>query len=329
MTRPRIVISKCIEFDNCRWNGEIIKDEFVNHLKPYVEFIPVCPEVEAGLGVPREPVDIILIDGEPRLIQKESGEDLTRPLKGISIILLRSINRIDGFILKSKSPSCGIRDARVFSDIKKKKPPIRGTGIFAREVLKRYPHILVEDEKRLKKFRIRENFLTRVFTISRFNEVKKTYIPETIRQFHSQHRQLISSYSRKILKDMDETIAQLNDISLNYSRQKKDVVMRYEQQLIKAISCNRRKRTVIDIIYRNLQKYSPNIPSKQVERILTSVERYKKEETPLSVLLELMRPYTEKNKGLYEATDAFFYPFPIELLSDLNTNMSEKNLEQQ
>ena len=98
--RPKVVISKCIEFDNCRYDGSLIPSDFVKALKPHVEFSPVCPEMEVGLGVPRSSLRIVSSNGEPRLIQPTTGLDVTEKIRTFSTQFLSSLSDVDGFIFK-------------------------------------------------------------------------------------------------------------------------------------------------------------------------------------------------------------------------------------
>jgi uncharacterized protein YbbK (DUF523 family) len=110
--KPVVVVSKCVTFESVRWNGQIIASELVEKLKPYVDFVPVCPEVEIGLGVPRNPVRIVLVNGEKRLLQPATGLDFTDKMKKFSESFLNSLDAIDGFILKSGSPSSGFKNVK-------------------------------------------------------------------------------------------------------------------------------------------------------------------------------------------------------------------------
>ena len=128
--RPIVVVSKCIEFEPVRWDGRIISSDFVKQLKVYVDFLPVCPEVEIGLGIPREPLRIVKKEEKLHLIQPATGLDLTQKMESFSKKFLNSLNDIDGFILKSKSPSSAIKDARVYPSEKRVAAIGHGPGIF-------------------------------------------------------------------------------------------------------------------------------------------------------------------------------------------------------
>jgi uncharacterized protein YbbK (DUF523 family) len=163
-SKPIIVVSKCLGFDHCRYNGLIINDDFVEKLKAYVEFKPVCPEVEIGLGIPREPIRVVDIGGDIRLIQPDTGRDLTETMQDFANSFLDSVGTVDGFILKSRSPSCGIKDVKIYSGTKNDSMVLeKSGGFFGKAVIEKFPYLAIEDEGRLKNFRIREHFLTKLY----------------------------------------------------------------------------------------------------------------------------------------------------------------------
>ena len=118
-SRPKIVVSKCIEFCACRYNGDVIHSQTVADMTKFADFLPVCPEVEIGMGVPRISVRIVDNEGIKKLVAGKTGEDFTEKMNIFSEVFLEKLNRndIDGFIFKTSSPSCGYRDARVYSAV--------------------------------------------------------------------------------------------------------------------------------------------------------------------------------------------------------------------
>ena len=155
-TKPVIVVSKCIEFEPVRYDGQMISSELVKSLKPHVHFIPVCPEVGIGLGVTRETLRIVKRGEILKLIQPATGLDLTSKMKRFSKEFLDALPEVDGFILKSKSPSSAMKDAKIYPKLEKASPIGRGPGFFGGEVLKKFAHVAVEDERRLLNSRIKE-----------------------------------------------------------------------------------------------------------------------------------------------------------------------------
>ena len=173
LARPRVVVSKCLGFAPCRYDGAMISDELVRRLKEYVDFLPVCPEMEIGLGCPREPIRVVFAAGELRLIQPATGKDVTQAMQQFAEAFLGGVGQVDGFILKSRSPSCGIKDVKVFAGAEHETPQQLGRGFFGGAVLDRYPDLAVEDEGRLSDFRLSEHFLARLLTPAEFRRVSR------------------------------------------------------------------------------------------------------------------------------------------------------------
>jgi len=165
--RPIVVISRCIDFDACRYNGQVIRASLREQLEPHVELRPICPELEIGLGVPRDPVRLVTSPRGPRMVQPSTGRDLTQRMKDFAGEFLGGLDEVDGFILKSRSPSCAVRDAKLFHSEAEGAGHEAGPGLFAARVLERFPHIAVEDEERLKDPRLRDEFLAKVRTLRR------------------------------------------------------------------------------------------------------------------------------------------------------------------
>ena len=145
--RPKIIISKCLEFDACRYDGQIITNKYIKELKKYIDFEPVCPEVEIGMGIPRDTIRIVELKNKQLLYQPETKKDFGKKMNAFSNTYLNSINSIDGFILKADSPSCGISTAKIYP--KKKNVPAsgRGSGFFAKNVLKNFLTIQLKKKK--------------------------------------------------------------------------------------------------------------------------------------------------------------------------------------
>jgi len=143
--RPKVVVSRCLGFEACRWNGEIVDSAAVDRLRGRVEFVTVCPEQDIGLGVPREPINLVMVDGVIRVIQSETGRDLTDKLKDFSEAFLGRLDAVDGFILKSRSPSCGYGTTKIHDG----SGVSLGSGVFASCVEKRYPEAVILDEGEL------------------------------------------------------------------------------------------------------------------------------------------------------------------------------------
>jgi len=144
VNRPNLVISRCF-LEPVRYNGVKKPSILVERLKDYINFISVCPEMEIGLGVPRSPVNLIQKGSEVHMVQHKTEKDFTQKMLNFSSHFLKNLKDIDGFILKSRSPSCGISAVKIF-DSMEKKVVHKGKGLFAGMVREKYPFLLVESE---------------------------------------------------------------------------------------------------------------------------------------------------------------------------------------
>jgi len=195
--RPTVVVSRCLGFDACRYDGRTVPSRFTGALSRHAEVRTVCPEVEIGLGTPRDTIRIVKIDGALRLEQPASERDLTDEMVAFGERYLDGLGAVDGFVLKSRSPSCGVRDAEIRAPAAEGRTLGRGPGFFAAAVLDRYPLAAVEDEGRLADRRIRERFLTRLFAIADFRRARRGGSLAKLVDFHSRHEPLLTAPGRK------------------------------------------------------------------------------------------------------------------------------------
>jgi len=146
--KPVVVVSRCLGFGICRWNGAALECHLVDELKNEVDFIPVCPECEIGLGLPRPPIRLVRKASALALLQPETGLDLTAEMVAFAEKFLRSLDRVDAFLLKRKSPSCGLADIPVYAAPDAKVPLNKnGSGFFARSMGRYFPDIPKVDEE--------------------------------------------------------------------------------------------------------------------------------------------------------------------------------------
>ncbi|HEY8924073.1 MAG TPA: DUF523 and DUF1722 domain-containing protein [Polyangia bacterium] len=173
LSRIRIGVSACLLGSKVRFDGQHKRDSFLtDELGPLVEWVPVCPEVEVGMGVPREAVRLVASGrGEDvRMVGLTSGTDWTQRMNRFAAARVRALagEELSGFVLKSKSPSCGMERVKVFADAESRSPAnARGAGLFAAALCAAFPHLPTEEEGRLQDARLRENFLERIFAYAR------------------------------------------------------------------------------------------------------------------------------------------------------------------
>ena len=205
--RPRIVISRCIEFDPCRYDGSKIPSPVVAQLKSHADCIPVCPEVEIGLGIPRATVRIVRLEGKDHLLQPTTGRDVTGEMTVFANRFLDSLPPVDGFILKGGSPTSGTSGVRVYPSAEKSMAIEKTAGFFAREVLKRFSELPIEDELRLNNARIRDHFLTGIFTLAAFRKVEEKGEREDLATFHAANKFVLMACHQQLVREMGRLVA--------------------------------------------------------------------------------------------------------------------------
>jgi len=302
--RPRIFASKCLGFAPCRWNGVAIDDDFVRSLKGHVEFVTACPEAEAGLGIPRNPIRIVLVSGEKRLLQPATGRDVTSEISGFAVKLLEKLRDVDGFILKDRSPSCGIDNVKVYRKTEPGPSVERSHGFFGGEVIKRFAGFPVETEGRLTNYRIREYFLTRIYAFADFRAVKKSGKVSGLVDFHTRHKFLIMSHSQKELSRLGRLLG-------GAKRPKDETLFReYEEHLRLAMSRVPGAASNINILTHALGYFKDKLESKEKKFYLDRLDDYKKKKIPLSVPLNIARSYIVRFDEPYLKRQSFFDPYP-------------------
>ena len=189
----RLGISRCLLGEAVRFDGGHKRDAFLTDvLGRYVEWVPVCPEVEAGLGTPREAMRLIGTPQQPRLVAIRSGQDHTRAMEVMAAKRLDDLagSDLSGFVFKKDSPSCGVERVRTYNE--HGMPGRKGVGLFARAFLGRFPLTPVEEEGRLCDPLLRENFIERVFCYRRWQDLMNSGATrQGVVRFHTVHKYLL------------------------------------------------------------------------------------------------------------------------------------------
>jgi uncharacterized protein YbgA (DUF1722 family)/uncharacterized protein YbbK (DUF523 family) len=307
--RPRVVVSKCLEFAACRYDGARISSEFVRRLTPHVEFLPVCPEVEIGLPVPRHPIRIVRRGSAERLVQPATGRDLSEAMAAFAASFLSSIGQVDGFLLKSRSPSCGTRDVKRYPDMEKGAAVAKGAGVFGGQALAEVPHAPVEDEGRVTNQRIREHFLTRIFTSASFRQVKEQPAMRHLVRFHSENKLLLMAYSQTALKAMGRIVANPEKLPVD------QVLDLYEEQLHRALARTARDKSATNVLMHAMGYFSRLLSGKEKKFLLDTFEEFRRKRIPLSVPAGILRAHIVRFDEPYLKQQTFFQPFPEDLLT--------------
>ncbi|MCS7179985.1 MAG: DUF523 and DUF1722 domain-containing protein [bacterium] len=302
MVRPKIVLSRCFS-EAVRYNGEIVNDDFVNKLKRYVEYINLCPELDIGLGVPRKRVIIVNDNGFKRLIQPEANIDLTEKILIYSEKVINSLKDIDGFLLKAKSPSCGVGSSKIYKD---EKFVGKTYGFFAEKVREKFYYLPIEDEGRLKNQEIRQHFLVRIFAFADLRELIKNCEPKKLVDFHTKYKYLLMTYSPKYLKYLGNIVA---DGKINIKEKIKIYKEGFYKAFLKRPLPNRHVNTLLHIF----GYISDKLNTKEKKHFLSLIENYGKKKIQIEVIIELLKSLSYRFENEYLLYQKYLEPYPKEL----------------
>ena len=314
--KPTVVVSKCITFEPVRWDAQMIASDIVERLKPYVSYIPVCPEVEIGLGVPRDPVRIVLVNGESRLLQPSTGLDFTDKMKSFAETFLKSLKEVDGFILKSGSPSSGFKNVKIYPKIEKSSSIARGPGFFGKAVLDRFPNLAIEDERRLLNPRIKEHFLTRLFTFASFKRIKQSETMRELVRFHSENKYLLTAYNQRELRVLGRIVANREKKPVN------ELLDSYEAHLYNAFKHSPSVGANANVLMKTMGYFSHQLSKDEKSFFLDSLEKYKAGRLPLSASLSVLKAWIIRFKEKYLMIQTFLEPYPGQL-AEVDTTMAD------
>ncbi len=315
--KPLVVVSKCLTFDHCRYNGHMISDPFIEKMKPFVDFVPVCPEMAIHLGVPRNPIRLIFENEQFQLVQPATGKTLTTEMKTFLERWLTRLDGVDGFLLKSRSPSCGIKDVKVYPSMESKSALKKAKGYFGMQIDQFYPYLIMEDEGRLSNAHIREHFLARLYLQAGFRKLKKNYSVAHLIDFHTRNKYLFMAYHQSGLKKMGVLVA--NAKRLN----EKQVLEDYQTLIQTMFSKLPRTGSMINALLHCFGYVSDKLNTDERSYFLDLIQQYKEKHVPLSVLLSLMKSWIVRFKEPYLAQQTLFSPYPMQLLDLSDSGKNE------
>ena len=306
----RLGISRCLLGDEVRFDGGHKRDNFLTDvLGPYVEWIPVCPEVEAGLGTPREAMRLVGDPAHPRLLTIKSGQDHTRSLEKMTTGRLAELGSSDlsGFVFKRGSPSCGLERVRVYTE--KGMPSHTGAGIFARAFAEQFPLIPVEEEGRLCDAPLRENFIERIFCYRRYQDLLEDGVTrQAVVRFHTIHKYLLLAHSVQHYQWLGRLVGQADRY------RPRELAVKYGELFMKALAVKATVRKHVNVLQHMLGYFKAHLGAPQKAELLDVINDYHRGLTPLIVPLTLVKHYVHLFDVAYIRDQVYLNPHPKELM---------------
>ena len=307
--RIKLGISSCLLGNTVRWNSGHKLDRYLtNTLGQFVDYVPVCPEVEAGFGVPRESMRLVGNPENPRLVTFQTKTDKTDQMLRWARKRVRDLEKEDlhGFIFKSGSPSSGMIRVKVYTE--KGMPVKKGVGMFARQFMAHFPLIPAEDDGRLHDIRIRENFIERIFTLRRWREtIAKGRRMGNLVDFHTRNKLLILSHSQKHSRMMGKLVAAGKQMP------SKDLYSQYEAILMEALALKTTPKKNLNVLQHLMGYFKKQLSGDEKQELLEVFDRYRREFVPLIVPITLINHFVRKYDQQYLKMQTYLNPHPVEL----------------
>ena len=312
MDKPlRVGVSACLLGQNVRYDGGHKRDRYLTDiLSRYCTFVPVCPEVECGLGVPREAMRLCGDPEAPRLVTAKSGLDLTGLMRDFALKRIAELagENLVGYIFKAKSPSCGFDRVKVYHE--GGAPTRRGVGLFARAFMDRFPLVPVEDEGRLNDPGLRENCIERIFTLARFRKVLAEdgtggRLARLV-AFQASHKLLFMAHSPELARRLGRLIGTAN------SQPPETLLADYETLLMRTLALPATPAKHANVLEHIMGYFKKVLTSGEKAELLELITHHRLGNLPLIVPVTLLAHYTRKYDVAYLKDQAYLHPHPLE-----------------
>ncbi|MDO8430972.1 MAG: DUF523 and DUF1722 domain-containing protein [Candidatus Binatus sp.] len=306
----RIGVSSCLLGNEVRYDGGHKRNEFLlNTLGDFVEFVPVCPEVEIGLGTPRETLRLVRDGGDVRLIGNDTGVDHTAAMNSFAAKRVASLARdqLSGYVLKKDSPSCGMERVRVYrpSGIRARD----GAGLFAAVLMRRYPNLPVEEEGRLSDPHRRENFVERIFAYRRLREFfSARWTRGGLVQFHTAHKLTLMVHSPRAYRELGRLVATAKAISRDQLSQ------RYQSDFMAALKTLATTARHTNVLHHMLGYLREHLDEASRAELSALIDDYRRGLAPLVVPITMFRHHVRSFGVDYLRGQVYLEPHPKELM---------------
>jgi len=310
--RLKIGISSCLLGQKVRYDGGHKRDRFLTDiLGEYVDWVPVCPEVEIGLGTPRPTIRLQSDSrGRVRLVMPSTGEDLTKTMHDYSVERVGELDKHDlsGYVLKKDSPSCGLERVKVYdsNDV----PARNGTGTYAEVIVSHRPHLPVEEEGRLNDGRLRENFIARIFAYRRLRAmILDGPTRRSLMEFHAAHKYQLMSHNQAGMRRLGKLLG-----SSSPAASPARLASEYMDGFTEVMRRGPTRRNHTNALHHAAGHVSESLDSSDRGELAATISEYREGLVPLIVPVVLLRHYVRKLDVPYLRDQTYLWPHPHELM---------------
>lgn len=306
----KVGISTCLLGQKVRFDGGHKHDRYITDiLGECFRFVSVCPEIDVGMGVPREAVRLEGSTSEPRMVGTRTGKDWTTKMNRYAAGKVRRLQRLGlcGYILKKNSPSCGMERVKVYGD--SGMPYRKGIGLFALTLLSAFPLLPVEEEGRLNDARLRENFIVRVFAYHRLQQLfDGRWRRGEVVEFHKRHKYLLLAHSPSHYTALGRLVANIKQHTPG------DFKNRYSELFMDALKVKTTVKKNVNVLQHIMGHLKKELESADKRDILNVITDYHGGLVPLIVPVTLVKHYIEKFDISYIKDQVYLNPHPKELM---------------
>lgn len=305
----KIGISRCLMGQKVRFDGGHKKYHYATELlSQFFDIETICPEVESGLPIPRPTIHLRGNPDSPSLVEVLNPEkDHTARLVTFSEQKVKSLSKLSGFILKNKSPSCGMSRVKIYQQ--KPAQPKMGVGLFAKALIEAYPLLPIEEEGRLNDPTLRENFIERVFVYHRWQStVLKEKTPKSLLAFHTEHKLTLLAHNQQIYRELGGKLANLKEVDM-------DIFLdEYFSKFMTAMTQRADRKTHTNVLMHIQGYFKQIIDADDKAELKEAIERYRLGQLPLIVPITLLKHHLLKNPNTYLEEQRYLFPYPEELM---------------
>lgn len=306
----RLGISSCLLGAQVRYDGGHQLDRYLRDvLGDYVEYVPVCPEVEVGLPIPRETLRLVENEQQQvRLVFSRSGEDITERMEGWARTRVKELEKeqLDGFVFKAKSPSSGMERVKLYD--RNGVPKKAGVGVFARHFMEHFPLLPVEEDGRLHDPRLRENFITAIFVLKRWRQMLGAgFTLGRLVEFHTQHKLLIMAHSPQHYRQMGKLVAAGREYPAT------ELPQAYLTELVAALRLRTTVKKQVNVMQHILGYFKRDLSADEKQEALELIDNYRHGLMPMIVPLTLFNHFVRKYDQAYLRQQYYLNPHPKEL----------------
>ncbi len=305
----KLGISRCLLGENVRYDGGHKLDRYLRDtLGKHVRWVPVCPEVECGLGVPREAMRLVGTQEKHRLLTVRSRVDHTPKMSAWIETVMPGLEKeeLSGFVFKTRSPSSAMRDARIYAESGQSSS--RGQGVFAAEFMRRLPLVPVEDEGRLNDESLRENFVERVFTYARWQDfVRQGASARGLVDFHTRHKLMLMAHSPAHYRELGRLTAGAAGLG------RKELLSEYSRLMLDGMRLVATVKKNTNVLFHAAGYFKKKLSADEKQELSEVIANYHDGLVPLVVPVVLLRHYTRKYQEPYLSQQYYLNPHPVEL----------------